>query len=88
MAATEVVRARIDSKLKKKASAVLSGMGLSVSDAIRIMLVRVVAEQALPFEIRTPNRETQEAMQAAQRSEVARFNSVADLMSDLNDEET
>jgi DNA-damage-inducible protein J len=87
MAAAEVVRARIDSALKKEASAVLSGMGLSVSDAIRMMLVRVVAERALPFAVRVPNRETQEALRAAQRGEVARFDSIATLMADLNSEE-
>jgi DNA-damage-inducible protein J len=87
MAAAEVVRARIDADLKKEATAVLSGMGLSVSDAIRMMLMRVAAERALPFDVREPNRETQEAMLAAQRGEVARFSNVTDLMTDLNDNE-
>ena len=87
MAATDVVRARIDSDLKKEAAAVLAGMGLSVSDAIRLMLVRVAAERALPFEVRVPNETTQAALRAAQRGEVARFDSVADLMADLNDDE-
>ena len=87
MAAAEVVRARVDSKLKKEASAVLSEMGLSVSDAIRMMLMRVASERALPFEVRTPNRATQEALEAAQRGEVVRFDSVAALMADLHDDE-
>jgi DNA-damage-inducible protein J len=87
MAAAEVVRARIDAGLKKEATAVLSGMGLSVSDAIRMMLVRVAAERALPFEVREPNRETQEALRAAERGELVRFESLADLMADLNDNE-
>lgn len=86
MAASEVVRARIDSDVKREASAVLSEMGLSVSDAIRMMLIRVVAERALPFEVRVPNSATQEALALARRGEVARFDSVADLMADLNDE--
>ncbi|MEA3040144.1 MAG: DNA protein [Sphingomonadales bacterium] len=87
MAAAEVVRARIDAGLKKEATAVLSGMGLSLSDAIRMMLVRVAAERALPFEVREPNRETQDALHAAERGELVRFESLADLMADLNDEE-
>lgn len=62
MAAAEIVRARIDSDLKKEASAVLSGMGLSVSDAIRLLFVRVAAEKAMPFDLRVPNTETQAAM--------------------------
>jgi DNA-damage-inducible protein J len=88
MASTDVVRARIDSDLKKEAGAVLAEMGLSVSDAIRLMLVRVVAERALPFEVRTPNRQTRDAMLAAQRGEVAHFDKVAHLMADLNDDQT
>jgi len=87
MAVAEIVRARIDADLKKEASAVLAGMGLSVSDAIRMLLVRIAAEKALPFEVRVPNSETQAAILAAQRGEVGRFNSVAGLMADLNDDE-
>ncbi len=87
MTATEVVRARIDADLKKAASAVLSGMGLSLSDAIRMMLVRVAAEQALPFEARVPNRETTKAIEAVQRGEVERFSSAAALLDDLNNDE-
>lgn len=87
MTATEVVRARINPKVKKQATAVLSKMGLSVSDAIRLMLVRVVSEQALPFEVSIPNKETQDAIRAAERGEVASFTSVKDLLADLNDDE-
>ena len=86
MAAGEIVRARIDAALKKEASAVLAAMGLSLSDAIRMMLVRVAAERALPFEARLPNRETRDAMAAAERDEGASFASVAALMADLNDD--
>lgn len=86
MAAGEIVRARIDAALKKEASAVLAAMGLSLSDAIRMMLVRVAAERALPFEARLPNRETRDAMAAAEHGEGASFASVAALMADLNDD--
>jgi DNA-damage-inducible protein J len=86
MSATEVVRARIDPKLKKNATAVLAKMGLSVSDAIRLMLVRVVSERALPFDVSIPNRGTQDAIRAAERGEVASFGSIDDLLADLNDE--
>lgn len=87
MAAAEVVRARIDAGLKKEATDVLGTMGLSVSDAIRMMLVRVVADRSLPFEVRSPNRETEAALEAAARGEVTSFSSVADLMTELNDDE-
>jgi DNA-damage-inducible protein J len=87
MSSGEIVRARIDATLKKEASAVLAGMGLSLSDAIRMMLTRVAAERALPFEARLPNRATREAIEAAERGEGARFASVAALIADLSDEE-
>ena len=51
MASDAVVRARIDGQVKERAAKVLADMGLSVSDAIRLLLVRVAAERALPFEI-------------------------------------
>ena len=85
MAAAEVVRARVETGLKQEATAVLSGMGLSVSDAIRLLLVRVVTDKALPFDVRIPNADTQAAMRDIQEGKVTRFGSVADLMADLND---
>jgi DNA-damage-inducible protein J len=87
MPTIDVVRARIDTGLKKEATAVLSAMGLSVSDAIRLMLVRVVSDKALPFDVRIPNAETQAAMRDIQQDKVARFDSVEALMADLNDDE-
>ena len=85
MAAAEVVRARIEAGLKKEATMVLAGIGLSVSDAIRLMLMRVAADKALPFDLRAPNAESQAAMRDIQEGKVTRFDSVADLMADLND---
>jgi len=84
MAAAEVVRARINSELKIKASAVLSDMGLSVSDAIRLLMVRVVSDGALPFDVRVPNAETRAAMRDAQEGKVIRTKDVASLMAELN----
>lgn len=51
MASTDVVRARIDGHIKEEATNVLAQMGLSVSDAIRMLLVRIAADKALPFDI-------------------------------------
>ena len=84
MAAAEIVRARIDSDLKKEASAVLSGMGLSVSDAIRLLFVRVAAEKAMPFDLRVPNTETQAAMRDVREGRVTRVSNVSALMADLD----
>lgn len=78
-----VVRARIDEKTKREASAVLSEMGLTVSDAFRLMLARVAADKALPFETLVPNAETVEAMKAARRGETVKVGSRG-LLASLN----
>ena len=83
MPANAVVRARIDEKVKARASAVLESMGLTVSDAFRLLLVKIAAEQKLPFEIHTPNAETIAAMEAADRGEGTSFNSADDLFKEL-----
>ena len=87
MAAVDVVRARIDPDLKKEASTVLSTLGLSISDAIRLLLVRVAAEKALPFEVRVPNAETQAALRDARAGKVTRYESVEALMEGLKVDE-
>ena len=84
MAANAVVRARIDEHIKEEASAVLATMGLTVSDAFRIMLTRIAREKALPFEPLVPNAETIAAMKEARRGGLASFDSVEALMADLN----
>jgi DNA-damage-inducible protein J len=87
MASDTVVRARVDGQVKGKAAKVLADMGLSVSDAIRLLLIRVAAEKALPFEIKVPNAETRVAMAELEHGTGASFDSVADLMADLNAED-
>lgn len=84
MAANAVVRARIDEHIKEEAAVVLEAMGLTVSDAFRIMLTRVAREKALPFELLVPNAETLEAVKEARRGNLPAFDAVADLMADLN----
>jgi len=85
MPANAVVRARIDEHVKNQAAAVLKSMGLTVSDAFRLLLVRVAAEKTLPFEIRTPNAETVAAMDAARRGELVTAGSPEDLLASLNE---
>ena len=84
MPTNAVVRARIDEHIKEEASAVLAAMGLTVSDAFRIMLTRVAREKALPFEPLVPNATTIEAMKEARRGGLKLFSTVEDLMVDLN----
>jgi DNA-damage-inducible protein J len=69
MTTDTVVRARIDGQVKEQAAAVLGEMGLSVSDAIRMLLVRVAAEKALPFEARVPNAITARTLRRIERRE-------------------
>jgi DNA-damage-inducible protein J len=83
MPATTMVHVRVDEKVKKEASATLARMGISVSDAVRMMLVRVAAEKALPFEVPVPNTTTVKAMQAADKKQGKRFRSTKALFEDL-----
>jgi DNA-damage-inducible protein J len=87
MTTQSVVRARIDTDLKNEATAVLSKVGLSVSDAIRMMLIRVAAEQKLPFDVQVPNLESQAALAEAQAGQGKRFSDISAHMADLQDDE-
>jgi DNA-damage-inducible protein J len=78
-----MVHVRIDQGVKDRATKALATMGLSVSDAVRMMLVRVAAEEALPFDVRVPNATTVKAMEAADRREGRRFSSAEALLKDL-----
>jgi DNA-damage-inducible protein J len=84
MAINSVVRARIDGQIKIEAEAVLASIGLTVSDAFRMMMMRIAKEKALPFEPLIPNDETIEAMRAAQRGEFAWSGSADKLLAGLN----
>jgi DNA-damage-inducible protein J len=84
MASNSVVRARIDEHIKEEAAAVLATMGLTVSDAFRLMLTRVAQEKMLPFEPLIPNAETIKAMNQARSGKgLAKLNSVVVLIADL-----
>ncbi len=84
MAINSVVRARIDGQIKVEAEAVLASIGLTVSDAFRMMMMRIAKEKALPFEPLIPNDETIEAMRAAQRGEFAWSGTADKLLAGLN----
>ena len=79
-----IVRARIDEKTKQEAAAVLDAIGLTVSDAFRLMMVRIAADKRLPFEPLVPNEETIAAMEAARRGELVAVGDVDGLMADLH----
>ena len=84
MRSNTVVRARIDGQIKEEAAAVLDAMGLTVSEAFRMLLTRIVKERALPFEPLVPNEETIQAMQEARAGRVRTAKSTDDLIALLN----
>ena len=79
-----VVRARIDEHVKEEAAAVLASIGLTVSDAFRLMMVGIAKDKALPFEPLVPNAETIEAMKAARRGDLVTAGSPGKLLKRLN----
>ena len=84
MTHSSAVRARIDERTKKQAAAALKKIGLTVSDAFRLLLVRVAAEKALPFEPLNPNAETITAMKAARRGDLVTAGKPENLLRSLN----
>jgi DNA-damage-inducible protein J len=84
MVANVIVQARIDKTVKDEAAVVLASMGLTVSDAVRLLLTRVARERALPFDPLIPNAETIAAMKEARRGGLHGFASVDELMADLD----
>jgi DNA-damage-inducible protein J len=86
MATTTMVHVRVDEQIKAQATETLAAMGLSVSDAVRVFLMRVVADQQLPFALKAPNAETRAAMVEADdiaRTRRARFETATELFDDL-----
>ncbi len=85
-ASTGMIHIRVDDEIKVQASQTLEAMGLSVSEAVRLFLYRVVADQALPFELKVPNASTRAAMTEAEaiaQSHQARFDTPDKLFADL-----
>ena len=84
MPADTVVRARIDLATKERATKALDAMGLSVSDAIRLLMVRIADEQRLPFAVRVPNAATHADIAELEAGKGARIGDVDALMADLH----
>jgi DNA-damage-inducible protein J len=78
------VRARIDVDTKERATDALEAMGLSISDAIRLLMLRVADERRLPFEVKAPNAKTRRAIAELEAGKGKRFESVEALMADLH----
>ena len=86
MAQTTMLHVRVDDEIKAQASEALAAMGLSVSDAVRILLKRVVNDQAFPLELKVPNTQTRAAIEEARammKARATRFDSAGALIDDL-----
>jgi DNA-damage-inducible protein J len=86
MTASSMIHVRVDEATKTQATEALAAMGLSVSDAVRALLVRVAVEKELPFVLRVPNAETLAAMKEARSLVGARFTAAPDMMNALTEE--
>jgi DNA-damage-inducible protein J len=80
---TTMVHVRVDEKVKAKAAKTLAAMGMSVSDAVRMLLFRVAAERALPLDVKMPRPATVKAIRAADKGKGKRFKSATELFEDL-----
>ena len=78
------VRARIDTRTKELASDALEAMGLFVSDAIRLLMIRIAEEHRLPFSVKVPNATTRKAITELESGKGKRLNSINNLMDDLH----
>jgi len=78
-----MIHVRIDEDVKEQATEALAAMGLSVSDAVRVLLTRVAAEKALPFALKVPNAETLAAIHEVEAGDVLRFSSARELFNEL-----
>ncbi|WP_339057568.1 type II toxin-antitoxin system RelB/DinJ family antitoxin [Candidatus Regiella endosymbiont of Tuberolachnus salignus] len=87
MATNQLVQARIDGEIKKEATVVLAAMGLTVSDAVRLLLTKIAHEHALPFDPWTPNATTIAAMMEARSGNAVKLDNVQALMADLHAED-
>ena len=84
MAATQLVQTRINGAIKAEATAVLASLGLTVSDAVRLLLTKVAQDKALPFEPLIPNATTIQAMKDARAGKVTQVVNLEALFADLH----
>lgn len=72
MAGTKMLHIRVDDDIREDASIVLGSLGLTMSEAVRLFLHRVVASQGLPLELKVPNETTAAALKEAREIRAAR----------------
>jgi len=79
-----IVRARVNEEIKEEATIVLSEIGRTLSDAFRMLVIRIAREKALPFEPLVPNAKTIEAIKAARSGNLITASSLNNLLTELN----
>lgn len=87
-AATTMVHVRVDENIKAQAAETLASMGLTVSDAIRVFLTRVVADKELPFALKAPSLTSRVAIAEAKtiiKSRRARFETAEAMLNGLEE---
>lgn len=84
MVANQLVQTRIDRQIKKEASVVLEAMGLTVSDAVRLLLTKIAREHALPFDPLIPNETTIAAIKEARAGNLSRVHTINELKKALH----
>lgn len=84
MSVNSVVRARINEEVKEEAAIVLATMGLTVSDAFRMLLIRIAHEKSLPFSPLIPNAKTIKSLKASSKGDLVTVGSIDNLLRDLN----
>jgi DNA-damage-inducible protein J len=87
MAANALVQTRIDSAIEEEAAAVLATMGLTVPDAVRLLLTRIAHDHALPFDPLIPNAETVEAMEEARRGNLSSASTLEEFIGAMHEED-
>lgn len=87
MSANALVTTRIDASVKEEASIVLKEIGLTVSDAVRLLLTKIAKEHVLPFNILIPNEKTIKVIKESRTKKLASFSSIDELLVDLNEED-
>lgn len=86
MSLSTTVRARVDESVKQQAESILHEIGLNTSQAINIFLKRIIAEEGIPFELKTPSKRLKNAIKEANTNQGTFHNTLEDMMKDLKDE--
>ncbi len=84
MSSNTTVRARINDEIKEEAATVLAEIGLTISDAFRMLLIRIAREKALPFEPFVPNAKVLAAIEAARKGDLVTIGNLDNLLNELN----